>query len=240
MKKEVYDNSVKTLLDESKYYDKEQVEIKTILNNINLDNKKIVDIGAGVGRLALPLTKYAKNVIALDSNNKLMNYYKTIKNPKLKFIYNKAEKYLKNKQFDTFIFAWPPLDKKLVRVIKKSMHEKSQLIIFIPNNNSDYESIMEKIGIISNSESKKYSLNKQKFLKFLERDFKVIKKDLLKTKYTYQNKSVAFNKIKENINFWYDVELTTEQLNQLKMIINLHNNHKVLFNELVYFYILEK
>lgn len=242
MKKEMLDNSVKILIDESKYYDKEKIEIKSILNNINLSNQEIVDVGAGVGRLSLPLTEYAKKIIALDCNEKLKNYYKNIKNPKLKFICDKAKKYLKNKQFGIFIFAWPPLDKQLVRVIKRSMYDKGKLIVFIPKNNSDYESIVEKIEIINKNESVRYSQNKQQFLNFLEREFKVIKKNLIKTKYAYQNKIIAFDKIKENIEFWDGIKLTAEQLTKLREIISSHNTpkDKIIFNELVYFYILEK
>ncbi len=202
-------------------------------------NKKIIDVGAGIGRLSLPLSKYAKNIISLDSNNKLKNYYKDIKNLKLKFICNNAEKYLKNKTADIFIFAWPPLEKKLVNTIKKSMHKESKLIVFIPKDNSEYESLVNKIGIINKSESKIYNQNKKHFSNFLEQEFKVIKKQLLKTKYTYKNKIHAFDSIKENIEFWYNIKLTSEQTKKLNDLINKHKESKPIFNELVYFYILK-
>lgn len=241
MKKEIYDNSVKILLDESKYYDKEKIEIKSILKSISLNNKEIVDVGAGVGRLALPLVRYAKNIIALDSNDKLKNYYKTIKNPKLKFICSNAEKYLKSRKSDIFIFAWPSLNKRLVRVIKKSMHSKSRLIVFIPKDNSDYESIVEKIGVFNKRESMKHGLDKKQFLVFLEQEFEIVKKKLLKTRYTYKNKFIAFDGIKENIEFWFNLKLKVKQLDRLKRIVRTHNNdnRKVVFSELVYFYILK-
>lgn len=179
-------------------------------------------------------------MVILDSDNLLRNYYKKIKNPRLKFVCNKAEEYLKDKTFDVFIFAWPPLNKQLVRVIKKSMHNESKLVVILPKNDSDYESIVEKIGVINACDSIKYNKGKQKFLTLLEKEFKVIEKKLLKTKYTYQNNRVALNKIKKNIEFWYSVKLTATQLARLKKIISRHSSHKVMFDESVYFYVLEK
>ncbi|MBS3090545.1 hypothetical protein J4433_02120 [Candidatus Pacearchaeota archaeon] len=59
---------LKSFIQDCRYYDLEKREIKTILKYVNLKNKTLLDAGTGIGRLAFPLSKYAKRIVAIDKN----------------------------------------------------------------------------------------------------------------------------------------------------------------------------
>ena len=75
-------NYLKSFIEDCKYYDKENKELNSIIKYANIKNKTILDIGTGIGRLSFPLSKYAKEVTALDSDKRLAPYFKKHKKGK--------------------------------------------------------------------------------------------------------------------------------------------------------------
>jgi len=59
----------------SKYYDIEDKEFGCIKSIADLDNKKILEIGCGTGRITQKLTKYSNSVIAIDNNEECIKFW---------------------------------------------------------------------------------------------------------------------------------------------------------------------
>lgn len=228
-------DSVKILLAEAQYYDMERRELASIIRETN-PGASIVDIGAGIGRLALPLTKHSSSVTALDSEEALEVYYSRLKPERIKFVCDKAERYLRNNRFDLYLLAWPPLSRPLIKTIKSSMRDDSKLIVLIPDNSSGYVDIARKIGMVPAVEFKIDDANKLRFFGFLRKEFKVVKSKLLRTKYRFQNDSDAFMELRQGLEFWYKTRLATGQAQRLKALIGRHKAHT--FGELVHFWVL--
>jgi len=230
---------LKAFIDDCKYYDIENIETKTILKNVNLKGKTILDIGAGIGRLSFLLARYAKEVVALDKDKRFKGYFIKHKKKNVKFINQSAEKFLRtNKKFDIILLAWPTFSYKLINLIKNSMHENSLFIFITCDNNSDYEKIIDKLD---NQDFSKDIQNKKRFISLLPKKFKVILKEKINTKYTYPNKTIAFKVIKNSMKLWFNTKFDKEKENKLKNIISKHKqNRKIIFGEKIFFYILKK
>jgi len=224
-----------------KYYDSKKVEIKTILKNVNLKNKTILDIGAGIGRLSFPLAKFAKKVIALDKDKKFKEYFKKHKKQNLKFVNIEAEKYLKNKEkFDIILLAWPTFSYKFVKLVKNAMHKDSLFIFITCDNNSDFETIADKIDVVHKDYFKKDIKNKEKFMKILPKKFKLITKKKLKTNYFYPNKKIAFRILKNSLKMWFNIKLNSKSESNLNKLIDEHKQkNKIIFKGEVWFYLMK-
>ncbi len=234
-------NFLKTFIEDCKYYDPDKIEIKTILENVNLKNKVVLDIGSGIGRLSFPLAKYSKKIIALDKDYRFEEYFRQKRKDNVVFINQSVEKYLaKNKKFDIILLAWPTINYKFLELIKRSMDEDSQFIFITCDNNSDFETIVDKIGVFDKNYFEKDINNKEKFLKILPKMFKVIKSTKINTRYVYPNEKIAFKIIKNSINLWFKIRLDQKAEIKLKQLINKHKKgKKVIFKEKIFFYILK-
>lgn len=85
------------------YYDLEQKELNIILSLVEFKpGERLIDIGAGLGRLAILLSRYVK-VTAVDTDKILLNEIDS----KIEVINMKIEKYFPEKRFDYALIAWP-------------------------------------------------------------------------------------------------------------------------------------
>lgn len=229
-------------IEDCKYYDPEDIEIKTILKNVNFKGKKVLDIGAGIGRLSFPIAKHAKEVVALDSDKRFGEYFKKHKKKNINFVNKKAEDYLKEgRKFDVILLAWPTIDYKFVDLVKKAMNDDSVFIFISCDYKSDYETIPDKLGIGNRPDFDKDIKNKLKFIKKIPQKFKLIKKEKINTKYTYPDKKTAFRILKNGMKMWFDLNLNKKYKERLIKLIDGHNlNNKVIFGEIIWFYLLTK
>lgn len=229
-------------IEDCKYYDSEKIELKNILKHANLKNKKILDIGTGVGRLAFPLSKFAREVIALDKDKRFEGYFKKHKKKNVRFIQKSVENFFKKPEnFDIILLAWPTLNAKRLRIIKRGMNKNVLLIYITCDNNSDYETVIDKIGVVKKGHFNKDTKNKQKFLKDLSKDFTIVRKRKLRTYYRYPNEKVAFRIIKNSLKLWFKVSLNEKVEKNLKNLINNHRvGKKVIFKEDIYFFIMKR
>jgi 2-polyprenyl-3-methyl-5-hydroxy-6-metoxy-1,4-benzoquinol methylase len=233
-------NFLKIFKEDLKYYDSENKEVKTILKYIKLKKKRVLDIGTGIGRLAFPLSKYAGEIVALDKDKRFKVCFKN-KNRKIIFVNKKLEDYSRrNQKFEIILLSWPIFDINFLKIIKKLMNGKSLLIFITCDNKSDYETIIDKIGIIKFRYLNKNTKDKRKFLKSLPDLFKIIKKRKIKTYYKYPNEKIAFRIIKNGLKLWFNINLNKKAKEKLKKLIKLHKKrNKVIFREEIYFYIMK-
>ena len=231
-------------IEDCKYYDTRQTEVKNILKYSNIKRKKVLDIGAGIGRLSFPLAKYAGEIIALDKDERFRDYFKTHKRKNIKFVNKRVEDYLKNnKKFDIILLAWPTFsfDLKVIGRIKKAMYNESLFIFITCDSNSDYETVVDKLGLTQKCYFDKDISNKASFIRFLPKKFKLISKKRIKTEYVYPSKSIAFRILNNSMKMWFNINLDRKQKEKLERIIKKHKRgKKIKFNEIIYFYIFKK
>ena len=227
-------------IEDCKYYDIENIELKSILKSVNVKEKTILDLGTGIGRLAFPLLKHAKKVVALDNDKRLEKYFRKNKKKNLTFVNQNAKKYIKGKKFDIILLAWPIFNFNFIEHVKNAMHKKSRFIFLTCDNNSDFETIVDKLGVVKKERFKKDVLNKNKFLEQLSKRFRVLIKKKLKTRYIYPNKKTAFRVIKNGIRMWFKINLNKKAEEKLIKLINKHKKKgKIIFDEEIYLYILK-
>jgi SAM-dependent methyltransferase len=231
-------NYLKAFIEDCKYYDIAQIEVKNILKYLKKDYS-ILDIGAGIGRLSFPLSKYTKEIIALDNNPKLIAYFKKHKRKNINFICMNIKDYIKtNNNFNMYILAWPVIDFKLINLIEKHLPKDSIFILITCHNDSDYETIINKL---TNKYFRKESNNKKRFLEKFTKKLIVIEKQDINTEYIYPDEKTAFRVLKNAINLWFNIKFNKKLENKLKEIINKHKqNKKIIFGEKIYFYVLKK
>ena len=233
---------LKAFIEDCKYYDLENKELKEILKSVKIKNKRILDIGAGIGRLSFPLAKHAKEVVALEKDKRFSEYFNKRKNKKVKFVNQSLESYAKkskSRKFDVILLAWPTFNSKFIGLIKKFMCEKSKFIFITCTNDSDYETIIDKIapGGYFNKDTR----NKEGFIKQLPKKFRLVKKKIINTDNIYPNKNTAFRVIKNAVTLWFGTKFDDTTDLKLKGLIKQHeNNKKVTFEEKVLFYVMEK
>lgn len=229
---------LKMFIEDCRYYDLEKREIKTILKNIDLKGKTILDVGAGIGRLSLPLSKYAEEVVALDKDKRFKVYFKKHKKKNVKFVNQSLERYSEiNKKFDIILIVWPTFDLKFIKLIKRLCFNKTKIIFISCYNDSDFETMPDKLGLKSTKEN---ILKKKRFIKELIKNFKPIIKKQINTEYLYPNEKIAFKVIKNCLNVWYDIKLKNKDKENLIELIKKHKKgKKVIFGEKIYFYIMK-
>jgi len=229
-------------IEDCKYYDPKNIEVKTILKYIKLKGKTVLDIGGGIGRLSFPLSKYAKEVIALDKDKRLREYFKKYKKKNVKFINKKAEKFLKRgEKFDVILLAWPTFSFKFIDLIKNTMNKDSRFIFITCDNNSDFETIVDRLKIVKKGYFDNDIKNKIKFMQLLPKKFKLLTKKKIPTEYLYPNKKMALKVLKNDMKLFFNIKLNKKAEERLNKLINKHkyNYNNIRFGETIWFYILK-
>ncbi len=236
MKKQSY---LEMFIEDCRYYDREKGEVKAILKHVDLKGKTVLDVGAGIGRLAFPLARYAKEVVAIDQDHRLSPYWKLHGRRNVEFINTTAEQYLKNRRkFDVILLAWPTLDFRIFSSLKKAMHEHSLLILLMCADDSDFESVIDKIGLVREGYFNKSLQKKKNFLQRLSQTFQILHEEKMVTFYHYPDERVAFRILKNGFKMWYALNLHNKAKENLKKIIYRHKHgKKIFFQEEDWFYL---
>jgi len=58
----------------TKWLDPTEIEFKTILKIVDFKDKTVLDVGAGTGRLTIPISEIAKKVCAIEPHEDMINY----------------------------------------------------------------------------------------------------------------------------------------------------------------------
>ena len=120
-------------------------------------NKKILVVGAGTGRVAIPLSE-RNYIYALDIDNQRLQLLKEkeYNNRKIKIINKDIEKYETEEKFDLIIFPYSTIQnihtknkrKRILKKVRELLKDNGRCIIDISNKfkefqNCDYTSICE-------------------------------------------------------------------------------------------------
>lgn len=176
-----------------KFYDKDNKELKAILSLIKQDkNKTLIDIGAGIGRLSIPLSKYFK-VTAIDNNKYLLN---TIKNKDIIKINKKIENYYPKEKFDYALIAWFDSNERRLRHIKKYVVKEKGKIVLVKPIENEYRNLAKKLF------KGRYKAQ-PRILQLFSRHFNLQRQQLVETAYVFSDFKTALNiTIFEFFAFW--------------------------------------
>lgn len=184
-------------------YDIEQKELNAILSSVDFKlDERLIDIGGGVGRLALPLSKYVE-VIAIDPNETLLN---EIKDSKIETINIKIENYLPKQKFDYALIAWPQFENYEVifnHVKTKILKENGKLIVLKSKQHSLREITKQLFPELFTSG--------KGFLKILPQYFNIEKEKVIETQQVYSSEDSAFKLMKFELEVFYGKKLDKEQ-----------------------------
>jgi ubiquinone/menaquinone biosynthesis C-methylase UbiE len=178
-----------------------EIEIKNILNFIDFKDKIVLDVGAGTGRLSIPISKIAERVCAIDPEEEMLNSLKEkIKKYRIKNIEIKrgtAEKIpYSDNYFDCVICAWilHYIDyKKTIKQIKRVLKKDGYLVFLDHNGNDDWE----KLSIIIDPKNVgMYENRNNKLLKLIE-DFHKVKRKVVNSFIRFPNIDAAKEIINE-------------------------------------------
>lgn len=196
------------------YYDKEQKELKAILSLVDFKKSdKLIDIGAGIGRLAIPLSKHLK-VTAIDTNKALLDQ---IKEPTIEVIHGRIEEFYPKKKFDYGLIVWPGFynHEKILYHTKKNVLKSDGKLIIIKSIEHDLKKITKKLfpEIFGREKG---------FLKILPDFFKIEKEKIIETEGIYPNFDETLKLILFELEAFYDKKVDEGQIKIIKEFIKEH------------------
>lgn len=185
-----------------KYYDPEGIELRKLFSIYNFKNKRVLDVGCGIGRFTLPIAKYAKEITALDINPNIIKYCKRNKNRKnIKFILSDVREFHEG-DFDAAIFAQPFYENfsEIMRAAWENLRDGGKLIIlrWIDKGN-DYTNILSPFWEKNKKLIKKVDIFSKNFTKKIKKLFRLNKIYLVNTYYRFPNENELFNNILQDI-----------------------------------------
>jgi len=215
----------------SKYYDPENIEVKTIEKEVDIKNKKILEIGCGTGRITRQIAKKAKEVIAIDHNKEIIKYckkkYKKLKN--VNFLYEDIEKLkIKSQDFDIIISGWVGIYyakniEILIKNLYKLLNKNGKLIIIEAYHESEYIKIL---NIIKPRESK--NKEKQEQLRtILYNTFLDLKEKIITTKYTFPNYEKLEETFKIELEYEENIKWKEEYSKKLKEYLQTKKDYNI-------------
>jgi ubiquinone/menaquinone biosynthesis C-methylase UbiE len=187
----------------SEWFDPNEIELKTLLHLIDFREKTVLDVGAGAGRLTIPISKIASKVCAIEPEEEMVQYMEEkiiklgIKN-KTEIKKASVEKIpYPNNYFDVIICAWVAGHfkdfKKGFSEIKRVLKNGGFLLIIGHNGNDEWEklSIMEDTSFVE-----VYKERYNRIMKEIE-DFKNIQTKVIDNFITFPNLEIAENVIRD-------------------------------------------
>ena len=194
---------VKAYKEDAKYY--KTCEELNAIKSFDLEkNSSLLDVGAGVGRLSIPLSDFFK-VTALDIDSRLL---KEIKQRNICKVKGDVLSYNPKDKFSILLLSYPNFGPNvdvtnIVKHFKNSLLRKNGKLILIMGCNK---------------------LGKSKWLtdykKMLKPYFKILEEKLVETGYFYKSFETAFKSTKFRDEFFRRKKLTNADLTKLRNSLN--------------------
>lgn len=196
------------------YYDPANKELKAILSLTKFkQGRTLLDIGAGTGRLAVPLSEFLK-VTAIDPNALLLE---EIQAPAIKIIKKKVEEYHPKKKFDYALIAWPEFENyvPIFVHIKKNILKRDGKLILVKSSNHDLKEITKTLF--------PETFGKQKGIFSILKDFfKIEKERIIETEYIFPTRQEAKQNLLFGMEAFYGKKVKPEQEHVLDEFIKKH------------------
>jgi len=138
------------------YYDPENLELKTLFAQTKFKDKKVLELGAGTGRLTIPIAKKVKELTIIEHNKNHFEYCKKkcseAKITNINYIHNNTfelDKFSDN-SFDIVVGGWAGVYhskhmKHLIEEFKRILKKGGVLIIIEAYPDSEYVKILDLI-----------------------------------------------------------------------------------------------
>ncbi len=180
---------------DNSYYDHSNREIKTILSLTNFKNRRVLDVGSGIGRLILPLSEHTKEIVGIDIDKSLISYcLERKKRRNVKYLSSDISNF-HDKEFDIAIWAQPIYENlnKILRSISSNLKNKGKLIVvkWIDEDN-DYNEILTPFWDKDETLMDKVEKFSSNFKIILKKYFRIKK---ISTYYLYPNKGELIKSI---------------------------------------------
>jgi len=237
MEKEKWERQIKDWEESLKYSDPEKIELKTLLKEVGFKNKRVLDVGCGIGRLTFPISEYAKEVVGIDSEKETIKYcneYKKRKN--IQYLHKDILKFNEN-NFDIAILAQPVYDNfdKILTSIHKTLKEKGELIVirWIDKGNQ-YNELLSPFWKKNKKLTKNVEIFAKDFTRSLKKNFNIKSIKLIKTYDSYPDEEALM----QNIIRDSPIEFTKKDKIKLDNLIKKYDYNKIKIT--MNLYILEK
>lgn len=185
-----------------KYYDTENLEVNTLLKSVNFEGKKVIDVGCGISRLALPISKVAKMVVAVDVNKDVINYCEQYKKKtNIQYVHTDVRE-VKNGDFDIAIFGQPDYAdfKEKIKTIHRILNKDGELVILKwMNRGNDYNSILSPFWDCEDELMERYESFSRNYYRILKGFFNKEQIYNIKPYYTYPSKETLIKSITNDI-----------------------------------------
>lgn len=196
------------------YYDKDNIELNTVLSLIDFKpDETLIDIGAGIGRLAIPLSKHLK-VTAIDTNKALINQ---ITKPDIRVIHGKIEEFNPKEKYDYGLIVWPGFHnyREILNHIQEKVLKKNGKLIIIKSKEHDLKRITKKLypDIFG---------QRKRIFEVLRDFFEIEKKKIIKTRWIYPNFEEALKLIIFELEAFYEKNINDEQKKVVEHFIREH------------------
>jgi len=163
-------------------YDPENIELKKMLQLVNISNKKILEIGCGIGRVTTQIAKITKEVYAIDVDEEVLKVAKRkslkLKLKNIKFDKVSADKIkYPDKFFDVVLCPWSihhiSKKDKTFRQIKRVLKRNGYLVIIEASSKNDYTELS---NLIKTKEKRRIENRASFIFRLAKKHFQLIKK----------------------------------------------------------------
>lgn len=221
-------------------YDLENKELNKILEFGQIKDKDVLVLGVyGSMYIAFKLSKYAKSVVAIHNDRKIINYCKS-KNKNIGFrARNIVMSDFKSKQFDVIVSPWSGLHyyknrKGIVLELNRILKDTGILLIEEADETSEFVKILNLITPLKKPKIKE----KRDELKMILRKNFDIEENKLRTFYYFKNKAQFKKYFEKEIVFDEKKRYTEDVDKKLDKYIFKKRNFKV--EEKVIFFVCKK
>jgi len=205
---------IELFVKDCEYYDNEEKELNALLSLVNFEkNEKLIDVGAGIGRLAIPLSKFLE-VTAIDTNKALLDQ---IKDSNIEIINLKIEDYFPKQKFDYALIVWPGFHNyvEVFKHIKKKILKENGKLLIIKSLGHDLKRVTKKIFPEIFGQQKG-------FLKVLNEFFEKKEEKIIETEWIYPNFDEALKLIIFELEAFYGKKIVDNQIEIVKEFIREH------------------